>query len=151
MNCTNHPEVEAQGMCAYCGKPFCKECLVEVKGRMYCKEDLGNLLDEAKQSSPQNAQPSITITNTNDSINTNTNTNMNGGFAFAPRKSKIIALILCLLGFAGFAGIHRMYVGKVGTGILYLITYGIFGIGTIIDLISILAGGFRDCYGQPVL
>ena len=75
MNCTNHPEVEAQGMCAYCGKPFCKECLVEVKGRMYCKEDLGNVLDEAKQSS--NAQPTINITNSNES--TNTNTNVNGG------------------------------------------------------------------------
>ena len=51
MKCTNHPEVEAQGMCAYCGKPFCNDCLVEVKGRMYCKADLGNVLDEAKNSS----------------------------------------------------------------------------------------------------
>ena len=49
MNCTNHPEIEAQGMCTYCGKPFCKDCLVEVKGKMYCKDDLGNVLDEAKQ------------------------------------------------------------------------------------------------------
>ena len=50
MKCKNHPEIEAEGMCAYCGKPFCKDCLVEVKGRMYCKGDLGNVLDEAKQS-----------------------------------------------------------------------------------------------------
>ena len=27
-------------MCTYCGKPFCKDCLVEVKGKMYCKNDL---------------------------------------------------------------------------------------------------------------
>ncbi len=149
MNCTNHPEVEAQGMCAYCGKPFCKDCLVEVKGRMYCKGDLGNVLDEAKQSS--NGQPTINITNSNDSINTNTNANANGGFFGGPRKSKMVALILCIIGFFGIGGLHRMYVGKVGSGILHFFTYGLCGIGTIIDLISILSGGFRDSYGQPLV
>lgn len=146
MNCTNHPEAEAQGMCAYCGKPFCKDCLVEVKGRMYCKQDLGNVLDEAKQST--SAQPTINITNTNDSVNTNAN--VNGGFGFAPRKSKTVALILCIIGFFGIGGLHRMYVGKVGSGVLHFLTYGICAIGTIIDLISILSGGFRDSYGQPL-
>lgn len=146
MNCTNHPEVEAQGMCAYCGKPFCKDCLVEVKGRMYCKDDLGNVLDEAKQNA--NGVPTINITNTNDNVNTNTNTNMMG--MYGPRKKKTVALILCLLGFIGFAGIHRMYVGKVGSGVVHLLTCGLCGIGTIIDLISILSGGFRDSYGQPL-
>jgi len=147
MNCTNHPEVEAQGVCAYCGKPFCKECLVEVKGRMYCKEDLGNVLDEAKQAS--SAVPTINITNSNES--TNTNTNVNGAMAYGPRKKKMTALILCIVGFFGFGGLHRMYVGKVGSGVLHLLTYGICGIGTIIDLISILSGGFRDSYGQPLV
>ena len=145
MKCTNHPEVEAQGMCAYCGKPFCKDCLVEVKGRMYCKEDLGNVLDEAKNSSA--SQPTINITNTNENINTNANS----GIGFRKKKSKTTALILCLVGFLGIAGLHRMYVGKVGSGILHLFTYGICGIGTVIDLISILSGGFRDSYGQPLV
>ena len=150
MNCTNHPEVEAQGICTYCGKPFCKDCLVEVKGRMYCKEDLGNVLDEAKQSAAA-ATPTINITNTNDSVNTNANTNVNGGFIAGPRKSKTVALILCIVGFFGFAGLHRMYVGKVGSGVLHFLTYGLCAIGTIIDLISILSGGFRDSYGQPLV
>lgn len=148
MNCTNHPETEAQGMCSYCGKPFCKDCLVEVKGRMYCKEDLGNVLDEAKRAS--NAQPTINITNSNESANTNVNANVNGGM-YGPRKSKTVALILCLLGFIGFGGIHRMYVGKVGSGVIYFLTCGLCFIGTIIDLISILSGGFRDSYGQPLV
>lgn len=150
MKCTNHPEVEADGMCAYCGKPFCKECLVEVKGRMYCKADLGNVLDEAKQSSAS-SQPTINITNTNDNANTNANINMAGGFVGAPRKSKTVALVLCILGFFGVAGIHRMYVGKVGSGVIHFFTFGICVLGTIMDLISILSGGFRDSYGQPLV
>ena len=151
MNCTNHPEREADGMCAYCGKPFCKDCLVEVKGRMYCKNDLGNVLDEAKQSAAATAIPTINITNSNESSNTNTNTNTVGGaMGLPPRKKKIVALILCILGFFGIAGLHRMYVGKVGSGFFHLFTYGICLIGTIMDLISILSGGFRDSYGQPM-
>lgn len=147
MKCTNHPEREADGMCTYCGKPFCKECLVEVKGRMYCKDDIGNVLDEAKQQA-QGAVPTINITNSNDSVNTNVNSAM--GYGLPPRKSKLVALILCILGFFGIAGLHRMYVGKVGSGVVHLFTYGICVIGTVIDLISILSGGFRDSYGQPL-
>lgn len=146
MKCTNHPEVDAQGMCAYCGKPFCKDCLVEVKGRMYCKDDLGNVLDEAKQSS--SGQPTINISNSN--ANSNANNNVGYGIA-GPRKSKMTALILCIIGFFGFGGLHRMYVGKVGSGVLHFLTYGICAVGTIIDLISILSGGFRDSYGQPLV
>ena len=154
MKCTNHPEREADGMCTYCGKPFCKDCLVEVKGRMYCKEDIGNVLDEAKQQAQSaGAIPTINITNSNDSVNTNANTNVNGGMGYGlpPRKSKMVALILCILGFFGLAGLHRMYVGKVGSGVVHLFTYGICMIGTVIDLIAILSGGFRDSYGQPLV
>ena len=146
MKCTNHHEIEADGMCTYCGKPFCKDCLIEVKGKMYCKDDIGNVIDDAKKSS--SAQPTINITNSNAS--TNTNTNINNGM-YGPRKSKLVAIILCIIGFFGVAGLHRMYVGKMGSGILYLLTFGFFGLGTLIDLISLLLGNFRDGYGQPVL
>ncbi len=42
-----------------------------------------------------------------------------------------------LLFFMGFGGIHRLYNGKIGTGLLWLFTGGLFGIGQIVDLILI--------------
>lgn len=65
-------------------------------------------------------------------------------------KSRTTALILCCLGFLVVAGIHRFYVGKIGTGILWLLTGGLFGVGTIVDLICIATGSFRDNAGAPL-
>ena len=62
------------------------------------------------------------------------------------QKSKVTALLLCI--FLGGIGVHRFYVGKTGTGILYLLTGGVFGIGWIVDIFSIAFGGFRDANGQ---
>ena len=53
-------------------------------------------------------------------------------------KNWLATLLLCL--FLGGIGVHRFYVGKVGTGILQLITLGGCGIWTLIDLIMIITG-----------
>ena len=42
-----------------------------------------------------------------------------------------------LLFFMGIGGIHRLYNGKIGTGLLWLCTGGLFGIGQIVDLLLI--------------
>ncbi len=47
------------------------------------------------------------------------------------------AYLLCALGFLGFSGLHRFYLGKPVTGILWLVTGGLFLIGTIYDLITL--------------
>ena len=39
-----------------------------------------------------------------------------------------------LLAFLGVFGIHRMYLGKWLSGILYLFTFGLFGLGVLFDL-----------------
>jgi TM2 domain-containing membrane protein YozV len=54
----------------------------------------------------------------------------------ARRKDPQMILILALLGFVGFAGIHRMVTNQVGMGILYLLTVGLCFIGTIVDLVN---------------
>ena len=61
------------------------------------------------------------------------------------RKSRTGALIICV--FFGIFGIHYFYVGKIGMGILYFITFGLFGIGWLIDIIRIACGTFRDGRG----
>jgi TctA family transporter len=61
-------------------------------------------------------------------------------------KSRLLAALLCF--FIGFLGIHRFYVGKVGTGILYLLSGGFFGIGVFIDFILIIFGSFTDTSGK---
>lgn len=60
-------------------------------------------------------------------------------------KDKWVAFILAIL--IGWLGVHRFYVGKVGTGILYLFTAGFFFIGVIIDIILILTNSFTDKSG----
>jgi TM2 domain-containing membrane protein YozV len=64
----------------------------------------------------------------------------------ASQKRILPAAILCF--FLGFLGVHRFYVGKVGTGILQIVTLGGFGIWAFVDFIMIVIGSFRDSEGN---
>ncbi|WP_244273521.1 MULTISPECIES: TM2 domain-containing protein [Eubacteriales] len=66
----------------------------------------------------------------------------------ASPKSRWVAILLWLL--LGYLGAHQFYAGKVGMGILYLFTFGLCGIGWVIDGVSLFAGSFRDRYGLPI-
>ena len=65
-------------------------------------------------------------------------------------KSRLAATLLCL--FVGIFGVHRFYVGKIGTGILLLLlsSTGIGEIWCLIDLILILCGQFKDSDGNLI-
>ena len=60
-------------------------------------------------------------------------------------KNKGVALALCV--FLGMLGAHRYYVGKIGTGLIWTFTAGCFGIGWIVDIFTIIGGGFFDSHG----
>jgi TM2 domain-containing membrane protein YozV len=61
-------------------------------------------------------------------------------------KSRLVALLLCF--FLGVIGLHRFYVGKNGTGILMIVTFGGLGIWVVIDLVMIIVGSFTDKQGR---
>ena len=64
------------------------------------------------------------------------------------QKSWVVALLLCLL--LGMLGAHRFYTGKIGTGILQILTLGGFGLWVLIDLIMIVVGKFTDKDGHAL-
>ncbi len=108
--------------CKFCGNKVAADAVVCI----HC----GRQIEELKYASA-NAQP-IIINNSN----VNTNTNYNGYMNAGKQRSKWVALFLCF--FFGALGIHKFYEGKIGMGILYLLTLGLFYIGVIIDLIVLL-------------
>ena len=72
----------------------------------------------------------------------------------ASTRLRLWALLLACAGFFPFpplAGLHRFYVGKIGTGLIWLFTFGFFGIGTLVDIIKILGGMFTDRHGLRLL
>lgn len=107
--------------CRHCGAKIAEDCVV-------CTA-CGRQVEELKGA----AQPNIVINNTN--TNTNVNRNTNGGRG-GREKNKWVAFFLCL--FLGYLGAHKFYEGRIGAGILYLLTGGVFGIGWLIDTVILL-------------
>lgn len=109
--------------CKHCGEKFPLEAVVCTK--------CGCPVEELKQAVQQ---PSIVVNNSN--VNTNANTHMMAGVPMGRWKNQWASFFLCL--FLGFFGAHKFYEGKIGMGILYLLTGGLFYIGAFVDLIVIL-------------
>ena len=63
-------------------------------------------------------------------------------------KRILPAFLLCF--FLGIFGAHRFYAGKVGTGVLQLVTFGGLGIWALVDFIMIIVGTFTDSEGEKI-
>lgn len=117
---------------------FCKFCGGKIHADAVICPLCGRQVEEMKGSadaSPQQIVINNTNTNTNSNINQNTNT-IHSRAPYKKAKSKWVALLLCF--FLGIFGAHKFYEGKIGMGILYLLTGGLLVIGVVIDFIRLL-------------
>lgn len=113
---------------------FCKHCGEQIPADAVICVKCGCQVEKIEQDTPN-----IVINNTNDNTNANTNVNTNKNTnttGTGKAKNKWVAFCLCL--FLGYFGAHKFYEGKIGLGILYLLTVGLFGIGWIVDVFIIL-------------
>ncbi len=65
-------------------------------------------------------------------------------------RSRFTCFLLSMLICCGFGGIHRIYAGKVITGIIQFATCGGFFVWQIIDIIRIILGCFDDKEGKTI-
>lgn len=101
---------------------FCRHCGEKIPEDAVICTKCGRQVEQINSSSPN-----IVINNTN------TNSNINNRIA-GRAKNKWVSLALCIFTVCG----HKFYEGKIGMGIIYLFTGGLFGIGWFIDIISLL-------------
>jgi len=66
-----------------------------------------------------------------------------------PGKDWLTTLLLCI--FLGGLGVHRFYTGHTVIGIVQLLTLGGCGIWSLVDLIMIAIGNFKDAQGNALV
>lgn len=119
--------MEETKFCKYCGEKIPFDAVVCTKcGRQV--EKLGG------------DKEGIVINNVASSASSASSSASSSSSAPARGRTKLVnkwvSFMLCLL--LGWLGVHKFYEGKGGLGVLYVLTFGIFGIGWIIDIFVIL-------------
>lgn len=120
--------------CKHCGEKIPIDAVICVKcGRQV--EEFNN-----NNNSGSNRQPIIinNSSSSSSSASASASSVSAGGGVMGSPKNKGTAILLCLCGLIGIAGLHKFYEGKILMGIIYFCTAGLCGIGTIIDLIALL-------------
>lgn len=119
-NCPNCGATVKKKFCQHCGESIDNDCVVCPKcGKQV--EELGgndkNIIINNSSSASAAASASATV----------------HPVVYGRPKNKWVALLLCIFTICG----HKFYEGKAGMGILYLCTMGLFGIGWIIDIVTL--------------
>lgn len=121
--------------CVHCGAAneagniYCANCGAMLQTMRNCCPRCGVYYDPGTKYCPKCGNPAIA----NGTVN---------------KKDWLTALLLCI--FLGWLGVHRYYCGKIGTGILWMLTAGCFYIGWLVDIIMIATGSFTDINGNPL-
>ena len=109
---------EKTKFCKFCGEKIPEDAIICTK----CGRQVENIKSNSEH---------VII---NNNVNTNAQSTSIGGFGRP--INKWISLCLCI--FLGYFGAHKFYEGKTGVGILYLFTFGLFGVGWFFDIITIV-------------
>lgn len=109
---------------------FCKHCGEKIPTDAVICTKCGRQVEEIKK----NGNDQIVINNNNNAVASASATAVAGVGGIGRPKNKWIALALCIFTLCG----HKFYEGKIGMGIVYLFTGGLFCVGWIIDIISLL-------------
>lgn len=108
-----------QKYCKHCGELIDKGCIICPK--------CGKQVEDLKS----NDTPIIINNSASSSASASVSTPI---VVHGKAKNKWISLLLCIFTICG----HKFYEGKFGLGLLYLFTAGLFGIGWIIDIVSLI-------------
>jgi len=122
---------------------FCQNCGAPLELQSKFCESCGTPIEQpsppqpvyTQQQQPIYTQPHVTV-------------NMINPTQAVSPKSQGILIILWILG--GYFGLHYFYAGRIGMGLLYFFTVGLFGLGWLVDICAILGGTFRDEHGRPI-
>ena len=112
--------------CKFCGEKIPADAVICIK----CGRQVENMA--GKDSAPIIINNSASSSSSSSAAATAAIQAINSGRA----RSKWVALLLCM--FLGWCGGHKYYEGKIGTGILYSLTFGLFFLGAFIDFFNIL-------------
>lgn len=137
--------------CSQCGK---KGLFLPLNNLGHCEECIKkNKAERARREGSMIFPPALEADGANvESEKTNVTESVDGVEGHnhdVSEKSWLTTLLLCI--FLGGLGIHRFYVDKPLTALLWLLTAGCFGLGTLADLCSIASGTFTDGDGAVIL
>lgn len=121
-SCPNCGAVVKKKFCQHCGEQIDSDCVICPK----CGKQVGEVGGNDRNIIINNSSSASAAASASASAYV-------GSGVYGRLKNKWVALLLCIFTICG----HKFYEGKVGMGILYLCTVGLFGIGWIIDIISL--------------
>ncbi len=115
---------------------YCRNCGKELKGNESFCSQCGAQVDKGAATPVAAVAPKPAAPQTSSDISS---------------KSRLAVTLLAVLpGYFGIAGVHRFYLGKIGTGIAMLLTFGGLGIWTLIDFIMAVSGTMKDKEGKYI-